>query len=521
MKSSHNVSIAKFTPLKKAYNAGDRDAVLTEIKKLGLVTNEVSFYAAWWRNDNKNEKSKSIEYKKETLEYLSTFFTWYFIALFQTHFTENMLHQAWDMFLIHTRQIDDLQKWGHRNYPTPLQFLFPEYMSQKSVLLNECYNNILNYLCKRQENNNFTVEELFHLSLHAIQKLEKMEIKPKKFQQIIEKMIIWLSDFSGENLDRALALASELSFYYRQANPTTTLHEIIANKNPKYDQHGNKIPVIFSDSSDGRDFSSGYQFPLFLQQLLNVDGRGTSVPEKPSDAKLDKDFIAQVAKKNGEIRQNTILSNAHTLYTLILLEDGKNKRAQNYYRKNVIKYSGEAKEQSICWYCENLPPDDKTSAKPVDLQYDLEEFRQAAQQYIDVQSSKKRYKNTGSKLAKLQEDVDVSGIAEAKLDSKKDTSGHIWKEAERIAKTDLSVDTSGYDLYYYQGSGSRVHFIVHDSSGEKITGFTRHMDHEKKLEQHVSEQQDELIRFGIALSSAQEIQEKEEHKSTHKCKPSI
>lgn len=521
MKSSHNVSIAKFTPLKKAYNAGDRDAVLAEIKKLGLVKNEVSFYAAWWRNGNKNEKSKSIEYKKETLEYLYVFFTWYFIALFQTHFTENMLNQAWDMFLIHARQIDDLKKWDHRNYPTPLQFLFPEYMSQKSVLLNECYNNILNYLCKRQETNKFTVEELFHLSLHAIQKLDKMKVKPKKLQQIIEKMILWLSDFSGENLDRTLALASELSFYYRQVNPTTTIHEIIANKNPKYDQHGNKIPVIFSDSRDGRDVSSGYQLSLFVQKMLNVDGSGTRAPEKSSGVEFGKGFIAEAARKNGEIGENTILSNAHTLYTLILLEDGKNKRAQNYYRKNVIKYSGEAKEQSICWYCENLPSEDKTSEKSVDLQYDLEEFRQAAQQYIDVQSSKKRYKNTGPQLAKLQEDVDVSGIADAKLDSKKDTPGHIWKEAERIAKTDLSVDASGYDLYYYQGSGSRVHFIVHDPSGEKITGFTRHMDHEKKLEQQISEQQDELIRFGIALSSAQEIREKQEHNSIHKCKPNI
>ena len=350
-----------------------------------------------------------------------------------------------------------------------------------------------------------------------------MKVKQEKLQKIVEKMILWLADFSGENLDRdkALDLASELSFYYRQVNPTTTLHEIIANKNPRYDQHGNKIPLIFSDSMDGRDFSSGYQLPLFLQQLLNVDGTGTtSVPKKPSDVKLDKEFIAKVAKNNGEIRQNTVLSNAHTLYTLILLEDSQ-KHARNYYRKNVIKYSGEAKEQSICWYCENLPSDAKTLENPVDLQCDLEEFRQAAQQYIDVQASRKRYKNTGPKLAKLQEDLDISGIAEAKLDSKKETSGYIWKEAERIAKTDLSIDASGYGLYYYQGNGSRVHFIVHDSNGEKITGFTRHMDHEKKLEQQISEQQDELIRFGIALSNAQEIQEEKHVTCAHRYKPRI
>ena len=208
MKSSHNISVNPLTPLKKAYLTGNRDAVLAEIKKLGLVKNEASFYAAWWRNGNNNEKAKSIEYKKETLKYLSTFFTWYFASLPQTHFSENMINQAWDMFLIQAREINDLQKWGHRNYPVPLQFLFPESMSQKIETLNECYNIILDYLCKRQVANKFTVEELFHLSLYAMQKLDTMKVKPKKLQKIIEKMVLWLSDFTGENVDRALELAS-------------------------------------------------------------------------------------------------------------------------------------------------------------------------------------------------------------------------------------------------------------------------------------------------------------------------
>lgn len=506
MKSSDRNVPVNLTRLKKAYSVGDRDAVRTEITKR-LVKNEVSFYSAWWKNGKSNITSTTIEYKKDTLQHLKAFFTWYFRNSSQTHFTDNMLNQAWDMFLTHAQQIDALQQWGHRKYPTPLEFIYEENPNN----MTGCFNKISNYLSARQEVQKFTIEELFHLSLHAIVKLNSMQIKSKKLQEIIEKIILWLADLSVEYLDIASRSASELAFYYRQANPTTTLHEMIANKNPRYDQHGNIIPLICSDHADGRNTSSGYQLPLFLQQLLNVDGRGSStgITVTPSDSKFDEKFIAKVAKNNGEIMQHTICSNARTLYTLILLKDGKNKQAQNYYRKNVIKYSGEAKEQSICWYCEHLPSEDK-SEKQVDLQCDLEEFRQAAQQYIDFQSIKKRYKNTGPKLAKLPEHLAVSAIAKAKPSNNKDTSAHIWKEAERIAKQDSPVDTSNYQLYYYQGSGSRVHFIVRNANGEKITGFTHHMDHEKKLEQQITEQRNELIRFGIALSSAQEMQEQEE-----------
>ncbi|MGI9215314.1 MAG: hypothetical protein ACR2HS_06765 [Gammaproteobacteria bacterium] len=243
MKSSHNFPIVHLTPLKKAYSVGDRSIVLTEIKKLGLVKNQVSFYSAWWRHGKSNIKSSTIEYKKETLQYLKAFFIWYFSNPSQTHFTDDMLNKAWDMFLILAQQIDVLHKWGHRNYPTPLE-LIPEDPPHN---MNGCFNKILNYISTRQEAQKFTIEELFHLSLHATQKLNNMKIKQKKLQEIIEKMILWLSDFSGVNLDRGFNLASELSFYYRQANPTTTFHEIIANKSSRYDQHGNKIPIIFTD----------------------------------------------------------------------------------------------------------------------------------------------------------------------------------------------------------------------------------------------------------------------------------
>lgn len=527
MKSSHNSLTINLKPLKAAYITGDRTAVLIEIKKLGLVKNEVGFYSAWWRHGKKKEKSSTIEYRKETLEYLKVFFNWYFANPSQTHFTEDMLNQAWDIFLMQAAQVDALQKWGHRNYPTPLELITGKNSENN---MNGCFNKILIYLNNRQEAQKFTIEELFHLSLHAIQKLNQMEIKPKKLQEIIERTILWISDYSysEENSFKAL----ELSSYYRQVNPTTTIHEIIANKNPSYDGNGHIIPLVLTGPEDGRDFSDGYQLPVFVQNLLrfydsnhkNTTDKGYSdnTGKTTKTVEINTDFIAKAAKQNGKIMPNTILANAHTLYTLILLEDDKKKMAHNYYRKNVIKFTGEAKEQSIMWYCQHLDLEEETYEKQVEFQGNLEEFRQAAQQYVDVQASKKRYKSTGPKLAKQEKDINALIDPGTKLYSTKHAAGQIWKEAGRIAKTDLSLlDVSDYNLYYYQGSGSRVHFIVHNDTDQKNSGFTHHMDHTKKLEQQIAEQRNELIRFGIALNRSQEIKAEKYDVITHQCKASI
>ncbi len=480
--------------LKFFYDKQDRQSIQKELKKEKTISSgPICFFVAWYINTKKN---KYFIDQKKVLEYLDAFFNWYFsTSNVPNCFNDLMLEQALNMFFENAQQIDQNEKWGHRKYPTPL----------KNITIrtpNERVRFLSNYLYKLHQDNKFTIEELYHMALHTLQNISKFPNEwkvPKDLLNIAERMVTWLGA-SG-----AKELAEELAFYYQQINPSSTLLETI---NPHYDEKGNLIPSIYTDASNPltRDPATG--MPLLVARMLKSLKVGGTTEQHLLPKFDDPSFIKRAAEDSGNVAPGTIFGNSRTLYTLILLNDNKEGVAQKYYRKHVINYSGASKEMSIAWYCEHFSTEEK-SARTAESNRDSQEFQQVVQTFIESSRlyGTKKYKSTGPKKMKLpEENKIISGHYEGIPSSSQYSPSGAWREAERIAKTDcLTIEVSDYKLYYYQGSGSRVHFIVYDANCEKIAGFTHHMDHEEQLCQQINKQRDELIRFGIALNSAKKV----------------
>lgn len=466
--AAHSPDLKK---LQEHYESGDRESVLTELRKSNtLQKGPLCFYALWYKATTTGD-TKDVTWWESATNFSNTFFAWLMERPSQTAINIDQICEALLLHFQVARKRNEFDPWNAREYPTP----FGSISTAQSMNFSQ---NLLNFLLRPTTAERFPLNasELYHLILILEQKCEGVfkQQKPGWICNILEKMIHKLSQF---NLDDAC----ELSFYCKQLYPKTNILELMTAQRNK----GNLNQLVFyCDPSSARYTPYGhktgqYEAPQIVQDVI----AGKFSPVCPIEAD----------RTNGFVEKGIVLGNAHALATVEIYGKRGETKAFQYFSNGLD--SGNATDRGLIqWFGETFSgeetPEDQNGKK---TNNDFQDFCSSFESF-----GRGRCHRTGPKTAKNCD----SPATLHKETPEKINAGHVWKEALRVSRETSPKELSAHELFYEHKEGSRVHFVVTDETKKSIAAFTLHMKHEN-VDRQITETREQLIAFGLKLHEQQ------------------
>lgn len=469
-----------------------RSAVLAELKKRTHTQRDATtFFASWHTSTspimNKEKWEKSLNCQK-------AFFEWLYRNTEHLGLPNTIVTDAVNLFMTCAESCHQLQPWGHREYPTPLDNL----PKPRSKYLDLLAGLICNSMLERHEN---TPTQLFHFAFKGLQLVTDSRSKlipSMSTHPLLASIPQWI--YSIVEKDPKSFQGAELATYYLEGiNPKTALASYAITK---YNVANGRDPasIMVITTPQSRRSPQGSLLPELLDVLIGETSPQNEIDKQQQAlTKYSSTEWKILAANGGRLNGNYgTIPNAAFIASQIVANDPFSGEARRYIKRTLLNVDSYGEELALMYFSDHvLDP----VATPEAIKEEIsQDFMNAFTTFSRQKASKHR---SGPKQHKEKSDLELTPTDAATSSSPAST----WKEAERASR-EASGDTvprADVKLFFSHGSGSRVHFIICDNQEKELAAFTRHIDHSdlSNLDRYVGKNRAELMSFGLQLRELQ------------------